>query len=388
MLETEPEQCVNQLRNLADHFAEKDKEKSLRFAEEGIARARSLGQPERTNEMVRWGQMVARLGNKDAAKKLIEEAADTSDRWKPNQRYDDTIGRIATAIAPYDSARAVAMLKKLSNEYYQQSYRGQVALALDDLNQVKVVLKDVDPDTMNDICINWAYRVAPSRPADAVKAVEGLKDVKAASMIACFARLAELIGVQDKALTCSLIDRSTARMFQAKPEENESVDPRTLADRAARLAVVAGKVGYGDMEGLVLKTLALRPTPGESDSPIPCRTETVKIARVLALTDPSAAKPMLESLESGSETIQDWDAWICAWALVDPKHAAEIAEKELSRAKSSDESEDAIRHALYAVRICTSSSEERFNAVLPDFGHPGEYRNAYGIEFDEEMPIP
>ena len=252
----------------------------------------------------------------------------------------------------------------------------QVATALDDLKQVEVLLKDADAETKNNIRMRWAYRVAPVRPAEAVRAIEGLsregKQESAEDMNPCLARLAELIGTHDSALACSLIDRSMAGLLRAKPATDEATAHRPAAVQAARLTVVARKVGYGDMEGLVLRVLALRPTPGKSDSPLPARDTTIEIAGVLALTDPASARPMLQTLEPTAETIEDRAAWLQAWALADPRHAAELAEKELAQMKSGDDAAGSLAAVLAAVRLWTLSPDKRVKAVLPDYGENTE----------------
>ena len=224
--------------------------------------------------------------------------------------------------------------------------------------------------------MRWAYRVAPTRPAEAVRAVEGLfregKQGAAEDMSPCFARLAELIGTHDSALACSLIDRSMAGLLRAKPAADEATDNRPAAVQAARLAVVARKVGYGDMEGIVLRVLALRPTPGKSDSPLPAREATVATAGVLALTDPASVRPMLQMLEPTAETIEDRTAWLQAWALADPRHAAELAEKELAQVKSGGDAAGSLAAVLAAVRLWTLSPDERIKAILPDYGDDTE----------------
>jgi len=384
MLPKDAEQGVRQLRALAAHFAETDRAKALRCAEEGIVRARSLDQPSRTTELARWGETVTRLGNKEAGRKLVEEAADTADRWKPNGRYDQAYGAIAEAVAPHDAARAIALLKKISNQYYQQRYRMQVATALDDLKQVEALLKDADPETIKSIRVRWAYRIAATRPAEAVRAVEALlKRDATEDATPHLAKLAELIGTHDSALTCSLIDRSLAAFLQSAKDSDDSADGRSA--QAARLAVVARKVGYADMEGVVLHVLALRPTPGKSDSPIPAMEAAVKTARILALTDPAAARQVLQTLEPAAETIENRDGWFQAWALADPRHAAVLAEQELARVKSGSAAADSLDAVLAAVRLWTITPDEQIQEILPDYGKNTETRSrAYPYDFEVE----
>ena len=252
----------------------------------------------------------------------------------------------------------------------------QVATALDDLKQVEALLKDANAETIKNVRMRWAYRIAPTRPAEAVRAVDGFaKQASGEEMSACLAGLAERIGTHDSALACSLIDRCMANLLGAKSAIDEMTGNRPTAVLAARLAVVAGKVGYGDMEGMVLRVLALRPTPGTSDSPLPARDKTVDAAVVLALTDPAAVRSMLQTLEPAAETIEDRTAWLQAWALADPHHAAELAEKELAQAKSGGDETGAIPAVLAAVRLWTLSPDEQVKAVLPGYGEETEGRS-------------
>ena len=138
-------------------------------------------------------------------------------------------------------------------------------------------------------------------------------------------------------------------MLQAKPATDEATESGPSAVQAVRLAVVASRVGYGDMEGLVLRVLALRPTPGKSDSPLLAREKTLQMAFVLALTDPAAARTMLQTLEPSAETIEDRATWFRAWGLADPHHAAELAEKELGRVKPGGDATRPIDDVLAAV---------------------------------------
>ena len=88
------------------------------------------------------------------------------------------------------------------------------------------------------------------------------------------------------------------------------------------------------------------------------------------VTAPALVRPMLQTLEPTAETIEDRAAWLQAWALAHPRHAAELAEKELARLKAGDAgSLDAV---LAAARLWTLSPDERIKAVLPGYGENTE----------------
>jgi hypothetical protein len=374
LLDKDAEQSIRLLRVLTDHFAEKDHDKALRCAEKAIVRARSLDQPNRTMELARWGQTVLELGNKEAGRKLLDEAADTADRWKTDSlRYDEACGVVAESIAPYNAGRAIAILKIISDDKYRQDYRMRVAVALEDIKQVEALLKGQNPETIKTNRMCWASRTAATRPADAVRGMETqLKQDEAEGESVHFAKLAERIGTRDMALARRLIDRGLAALFS---EHAVLTDEMMLngAAKAARLAVIARKVDRADMEDVVLRVLALRQTPGKDDSPLPILEADVRTARILALTDAAAARHILQTIEPSTETLENRREWLQAWALADPRHGAELAEKELARCKSGALIADSLDAVLAAVRLWTDTADERIQEILPDFGKTEEY---------------
>ena len=144
------------------------------------------------------------------------------------------------------------------------------------------------------------------------------------------------------------------------------------------------------MEGLVLRVLALRPTPGKSDSPLPAREATLEMAGVLALTDPASVRSMLQTLEPTAETIEDRATWLRAWALADPRHAAELAEKELAQAKLGRRRGRLARRrvggrpALDA--FARRADQGRFARLRRKHGSREESRNPFGYDVDDVEP--
>jgi hypothetical protein len=363
MLDEDPRQSVYQLQQLAGHFMcdKKDRAKALRFAEEGLVRVRSLDQPDRTVELVVWSKLLASLGNQAAAKAIREEVADTADRLKIDRRYDAAFGEAAVAIAPYDAARAIALLKKISDRHCQQQTREYVAEAIDDLKQGEALLKDADAETIKEVRWRWAFEKAPTKPAEAARVVEQLLRQKAYAKAATWLSLiVERIGTREPALARRLVDQGMAGWLAPQPPNDKQPaknDCRPV--EAAWLAALATQVGHGDMEGVVTHVLALRPTQGKSDSPLEARATTVKMAALLALADPATARWMLQTLEAVADTIENRTAWLSAWAMADPRHAAELAEKELAPIISDGAGSDALAPVLKVVEILGLPADQR-----------------------------
>ena len=70
------------LQRLAERFADEDRAKALRFAEESAVQARAMDQPDRAGALANAGAVLVRLGRDDAGRKLIEEAATTAARLR------------------------------------------------------------------------------------------------------------------------------------------------------------------------------------------------------------------------------------------------------------------------------------------------------------------
>ncbi len=106
---------------------------------------------------------------------------------------------------------------------------------------------------------------------------------------------------------------------------------------AAHVALCARRIGYPDMESVVMRVIAARPTDGRNAS-----TERTRLSRAiavstvsLALVDPEAARTVLDQLESraGFDLAAEWstrEPWLIAWALVDLQKARAIFESALA----------------------------------------------------------
>jgi hypothetical protein len=107
--------------------------------------------------------------------------------------------------------------------------------------------------------------------------------------------------------------------------------------RAARVAICARRIGYPDMESVIMRVMAARHNESHgwrSDHDNALASLAVS-AVPLALVDPGAARSLLEQVESRGGIAHDaqWDvreAWRNAWALVDLDKAQAIFESDLA----------------------------------------------------------
>lgn len=365
------------LRELADRFAASDPAKAMRCAEEAVVRARSLDQPQRAVELAQGGALVARLGNKEAGRKLIEEAADMAAKMGAGQSRSYIIGTVAATVAPYDLQRASRLIEGITEKNEQDRWRCNAAAALDDVKQAEAMLKGVQAWYAERARMRLAYRLARKNPAGAVRYVENLP--KSAytrgeeNKAQAYGALAVAIAPRDKALACSLIDRAFA--IYLAPSDDRFLGGRGgPPTQAALLAAHAREIGYPDMDSVIDRVLALRPTTKNSHNPAAAVESTVVMATFLALVDPETARQVLQSFESRSDVIGSGysgvgrDEWLKAWALADPAHAVELAEREAASAKGQREKDIARSAADEMIQLWTSSRSEQIKQLARRHG--------------------
>jgi hypothetical protein len=348
----DPGRAYYYLEDLVKHFAASEPEKALRCAEEAVVRARSQDQPARAVGLAKMGVWVARLGHEEAGKKLALEAADMAAAWKGSRNTDYCLGSIAAAVAQFDASRALDLLGKIDKDQ-RRGYLPNVVAAIDDLEKAEALLKDLEPWYQQRARMRLAYRIAAKRPAEAIRLVEDIParyGSEEDSQALAFGWLAKAAAPNDPALAYSLIDR--AFTIYLKPSDRSFGSYGGRGAQAAFLAVQAQEIGYPDVESAVYRALAARLAMKDAWSPVALQESFVVMAMYLALVDPPTAKAILHELEPVSEAIGTGysgvgrEEWLKAWALADPQHARELAERELASAKD----QEAKERAQYAVR--------------------------------------
>jgi len=334
--------CVD-LRQLALRYAASDPAKAMRCAEEMVVRARALDPRKRELRGLyfpRAGRLVARLGNKEAARKLIDEAAEMVAKEGIAESQFFARGEVATALAPYDLKRALSLLEpvKQRNPRAYSYYVMDVAAAacVERPDESLEMLGRMDPADAASTQLRIVGHLARARPAEALKVLDGMKDEYADRKAEACGWLAASVAPRNKDLAFSLIDRGLA----ALPQSSEKVAVEGgRGSVGAFLAVQARQIGYPDMESVVYRVLALRPTAKDEPTPWQVFDSSAIMAAVLALADAEAAKEILQGLESRSEAFgpsgsrTGRENRLKGWALAYVDRAEQRLQTELSRIK-------------------------------------------------------
>ncbi len=364
------DKAYRELKGLAEHFASSDRERAMRFASEAILHARSQDDPVRTLDLAELGRFVASLGNKAVGEKLVREAADLGTKWaSSSERREWYAVALARTIAAVDLDSALKLSKKVSQQR-RSSCVANIAVTLDDLPKAESLLKSVEPWYAARGRARLAYRIAATRPAEAVRLVEGIsaengqEDTKAAA----FGWLATVIVARDPALAHKLIDRAFVIYLHPSDRSQNVFAPR--AAQRALLAYQAGLAGYPDMESVIYRTLAMRPTGKNAWNPAAAQEASVMVAMFLALVDPPAAKQMLQSLEANSEAIGSGYSgvgrreWLKAWAIVDPPHTVDLAQRELAVAQDQNAKQMVGWAVMEIVDLWTCDPKDRVKRLI------------------------
>jgi uncharacterized GH25 family protein len=339
MLPQDAGQAFQQLMGLARHFAESDREKALRFASEAVIRSRNLDDPHRVLTLAESGALVWKLGNKEAGAKLVREAADMAAKWASSDQREWQIVTVAQTIAPVDLPSALGIARKIKKNARDHCL-ADIAVGLEDVAAAESVLKLIDGWYASRARGRVAYRIAATRPAEAIRLIEampsdyGREDLTKA---AAFGWLATVIAPKDPKLAHSLIDRAFA--VHLHPSDPTQYLAGERAAQPALLGIHARMAGYPDMESVVFRVMATRVTTKNTWSPAAVQESAVSTALFLALLDRTLAKEMLQAVEPYSDSLGTGGSgigvrdWLRAWALVDPPHAVELTQHHLATAK-------------------------------------------------------
>jgi hypothetical protein len=365
------------LKKLADRFASSDPAKARRLIEEAAIRARAMDQPGKMASLAEIGALMLRLGDEDAGRKIVDEAADLAAKSAGSDANGYACSKVAAAVAAYDIDRALEIVDKLGQSRYHDSGRANVAVAggLRNLDQALKILKDMDNRYADRARIRLAYRLASTRPEDAAQIVQTLSNSSAfgfqrETKAQILRWMASAIATREKPEAFKLID--AAFELYLGPSEGDYGDARR-ATQAAALGMTAKEIGYPDMDSVVSRVIASRATMKHdthpSFSPAAVVDSSVAMAMLLACYDPQTAGQILTSLEPWRDSVGAGysgvrpDSWLRAWALADPKHALELAKGELAKAKDQRDW-DPSRNGLFEMaELWTLSSDERFKRV-------------------------
>ncbi|MBN2024255.1 MAG: carboxypeptidase regulatory-like domain-containing protein [Pirellulales bacterium] len=376
-LTEDPRLSFHYLKQTAIRFAASHPEKALRLAEEAVLRARGMDQAAKMSCLADVAPLLARLGQADAARAIAGEAAELAEKMRDSDANNYARGKVAAALAPYDFARALDLANTIGDSGERDRARSKVAGAasVDDLDRALAALEGVEPFFADRARLRLACRLAPTRPADAARIVDSLSSSSAfgfpketkAQMLRW---MAAATAPRDKAEAWKMVDAAFEIYLdpsQSEGREDYSVNRR--ATQAAALAVVAGQIGYPDMESVVSRTLAARVTVKQASSPASAVDSTAAMAMLLALVDPEAAAQVLASLEPQGDLVGSGfsgvrrEVWLQAWAVADPRRAMELAEGELAKLKERRDVDETRRGLFEIVELWTLPADERFRRL-------------------------
>ncbi|MBN1908314.1 MAG: carboxypeptidase regulatory-like domain-containing protein, partial [Pirellulales bacterium] len=370
-----PNQAYRQLKDLARRFTRSDREKALRFTSEAIVRARSMDDPDRVSALAELGVLASQLGEKEAGEKLAREATGMAAKWKLTERREWQMADVAKTVAKIDPSLALELAEKIEKKSRGSCLAG-IVVKLDDLEKAESVLKDIDGWQAGDARGRLAYRIAATRPAEAIRLVEnmpsdyGREDFTKA---AAFGWLATAIAPKDPKLAHSLIDRAFA--IHLHPSDSSQYMAGERAAQPALLAIQADMAGYPDMQSVIHRALASRPTMKNAWNPVAVKDSYIAMALFFALVDRPVAKEMLQAVEPESDAIGSGCCgigirdWLKAWALVDPSHAAELIERRLAAAKDRNEKQSTWYAAQEVLELWGLDRKQAVKRLMRDYNN-------------------
>ncbi len=332
------------LQEVADRYADTDPKKALLFAEEAAVQSRGLNQPDRTQGVARAGAVLVKLGRADSGRKLIDEAARDAAQLPTANRAGYCRGEVARILAPYDLERARALIEPIQDEGTQrtQRFRADIAAAIATID-TKRAIEVVDMVGGNAFYHEAArtaiaYQIGAEQPNEAIRIIEGMRRQPATIWQAeAFGWLAVALAPRDRPRANALIDRALALMIDNRDWAGRSAWSGGELGGAAHVALRARRIGYPDMESVIMRVMAARPSDARDASSDRTRlVRSIAVSAVpLALVDPGAARTVLEQVESrsGFDPATPWsvrEPWLIAWSLVDLDKARAIFDAELA----------------------------------------------------------
>ena len=313
-----------------------DPKKAERLAEEAVILARKMMLPQKVWSLAEAGELAIRAGNKAGGAKVIGQAADLAEKMETEHFDGLARGMVAARLAPIDWPRAKKLLDsfKEPSDYNRYLHNAAGQLAYTDLAKAKKLLAEFRPG--NDFYphsarLLIASRIAKDHPDEAVALVEGTGNpvYRAKGLL----QLAGHLAPTDRKRAIALIDRAFDEVEKDPHEFSRWSNSGGPAGMAAFGVYRAKEIGHPDVAALVARTLTLR-NGRDSSSPKDNQNNVVRVAAVLALTDPAAARQLLAAIAPPDQFVQraadESREWLFALALADPTRAIALMDRQLA----------------------------------------------------------
>ncbi len=368
------EDACTTLRKMAERFQGKEAARGLRFAEEAVVKARALPLPNRVWELARTGDLVVRLGSQKTGKNLLNEATGLADKLGTVGMQEYARGEAARFLAPYDLPQARLLLRPIEdNTSAYNRWLSEVAgqLARTDPKAALALVNELKEDrsTVREVTrLRIARQTAARDPAEAARIAAAIPDVRYRAE--ALVHVATAVAGRDRKLAWSLIDQALA-LYLDQPEPFRSWSG--YGGRAVFASWTAGQahaLGYPDPAGAVARALACQMSGREAYSPAHVLENRVRMAKVLALVDPSAARQLLERvvaqqtvLGTGYSGFEKQD-WLLARCLADPERGPALVDEAIAKLNPKENMAFYYSGLMQLAQVLSAPPERRVRLVM------------------------
>ncbi len=350
---------------------------ALRLAEEALLRARALEQPHRTRGLAQAAQLLVRLGKVDAAGRIVHEVGKAVEDAGLDAFPEYDRGEIAMALACFDERRAVRIVEAAQDESAKRFLLRNVVrgVATHDPARAVELASTTDSLVRNSASVELAAHLARTSFDKAMRAAEDIPSPLYRAV--AFGRIAAAFASRDRKLATDVMDRAFETLWGARNafDTHQSFGGRAV--EAALLTREAARWGYRDPQSLVYRTLALRPTLEREHSAANIVEQQVRVAMVLALSDPDTAATLLRGLEPRAGLVGQGmtgfrkSNWIQAWSLADPRRAVELCNEALEKAAADTDFDLFESGVATALELLTIAPGDRTRTVRSLIGYLG-----------------
>jgi uncharacterized GH25 family protein len=372
--ELDTEEACRTLRKLGERFQATEPARGLRFAEEAVVKARALPLPNRVWHLAAAGDLVVRSGQELAGRKLLKEAEGLAEKLGTQGMQEVARGEAARLLAPYDLSRALLLLQPIKDNPPPNRWLCEMAsqLARTDPKAALVLVRELKADDSNyyreSTRLRIARHAAVHDPAEGARIVGAISDVRYRAE--ALVHVATAVAEQDRKLAWSLIDQALD-VYLDQPEAFSSWS--NYGGRAVFAAWTAGQahaLGYPDPASAVARALACQLSGHEAHSPAHALETKVRMAKVLALVDPSAARHLLErvvpqqTVLGTSYTGFEKQDWLLARCLADPQRGPALVDEAIAKLDAKNDRTFYQSGLMQLAQVLSAPPERRVRLVM------------------------